>query len=84
MMLDDFFAVGQPYARSRTVAAAFNSLKDAKNSVEMRWFDANSVVLYREPPLVLLSLDINANLQRVVAGKLDRVANEVLKQLDEQ
>src|SRR5687767_2352591 len=84
MALDDFLANGQADAGAGKLAPRMQPLEQTKNPVKVLRIDADPVVLDRKQPLRSGILDgADMDLRDGVAVILDRVADEVLKQLNQ-
>ena len=57
------------------------TLEDHKDAVEVLWVDANAVVSHREDPLGTCTLSAYPHMRDLRTAKLDRVRDEVLKEL---
>jgi hypothetical protein len=79
--LDDLFADSEANPGPRIPRTGMQPLKYDENSFGMFRFNANTIVGYSKQPFSFMAFHAHVNFNRLFAAKLNRVANEVLKQL---
>jgi hypothetical protein len=80
MALHDALADRQADARSGIIFAVVQALEDDENALEILGVNADSVVGYREDPVLLIFLDTHMDLGRFLTVKLDSVPDQVLEE----
>ena len=91
---DNLFADGQPDACAGILIASVQPLEDDKNSLEILRVDSNPVIAHTEVPnfagrrglgrcVVRFPLDRDMDFGRLLVAELDRIADQVLKQLSQ-
>jgi len=79
MELDYLFARGQTDPCSDWTCGILNSLKNEKDSFEVRRLNAHTIVAYPELMLRLCAVDTYMDLQRYISPKLYSIAYKILK-----
>ena len=80
--LDDLLADGQTNSVARIFGPGMQPLKHNKNIFRMLRRNPDPVIAHAEQPLGPRVLGLHGNRRRFFSAKLDRVANQILENLD--
>jgi len=83
MPLRNFLADGESHACPWILATAVQPLKDDEDAFRVRGINADTIVPNGEEPFACTWFSRDMNAGRLIASELNRVADEVLKQLTE-
>src|SRR5881409_899420 len=83
MALDNFFTHGQSDTSAGIILLGVQALKNHEDTTEILRVDANAVVAHAEHPVSLSRFDANMDTRSCWSAKLDRVAQKILKELNQ-
>ena len=83
MVLDDFFAYGEPNARAPILTFAMQSLENNKDFFRIFRGDANAIVTYTEfKKSIVFSVHANLYVRAIIfPGIFEGITDQILKQL---
>src|SRR5579862_10003263 len=81
MALHNLLADGQADSVARIFRARMQPLEDDENILRILGSDSDPVIAHAEKPPLARSLSPHRNLWLVFAAELDRVSNQILKEL---